>query len=218
MFRRLHPIALGFTVASFALAAAFFDRMPNRVPTHWNVHGVADGFTAKPWGPFVGPLLLLGCYLLFLVLPALSPTGFTMRRFGRYWDILVAATMAVCFVLCNLALFAALGLRFSVERVLCLGLGALFLVFGNYMGKLRRNFFVGIRTPWTLANEEVWNRTHRLGGKLFVAAGLLSLAFGLWHASIIMVLGVTLLAALVPVVYSYLVYRRVTAAQPNHDE
>jgi uncharacterized membrane protein len=92
------------------------------------------------------------------------------------------------------------------------GMGVLFVVMGNLLGKVTRNFFVGIRTPWTLANEEVWNRTHRLGGKLFVVAGLVVVAAAFTGVSMWPVFIAIGLAGLIPIVYSYVLYRRLEPA------
>jgi uncharacterized membrane protein len=153
-------------------------------------------------------LVIAGVFALFRVLPKISPRGFRMDRFRRVFEILQTAILSFLFLATVVALLAAAGIPFEIHRAIFAGLGLLFLVIGNFMGKLTRNFFIGIRTPWTLASEEVWLRTHRLGGKLFVLAGLVIFLAGLLGGGVEWLLGVTLLLAAVCVVYSYLLYRR----------
>ncbi len=205
---RYNLVCLFLVVASFGLAAGLYTRLPDPVPTHWSPRGVADGFTPKPWGAFLLPLVIAGVFALFRILPKISPRGFRMDRFRRVFEILQTAILSFLFLATVVALLAAAGIPFEIHRAIFAGLGLLFLVIGNFMGKLTKNFFVGIRTPWTLASEEVWLRTHRLGGKLFVLAGLVIFLAGLLGAGVEWLLGVTLFVAAICVLYSYLLYRR----------
>jgi len=195
-------------VASFVLTVALYSRLPDPVPTHWNLRGEADGFSPKPLGPFTIPLLLLVSCVMLPVLPRISPKDFGMERFRRAFDRIVLATASFLFALDILVLLMAIGARISVGRAVFTMVGALFVVFGNFMGKLTKNFFIGVRTPWTLASEEVWLRTHRLAGKVLVLAGIAVVATGLLGVSAVVPLVILGLAAIIPVVYSYVVYRR----------
>jgi uncharacterized membrane protein len=202
-------------VASFALTAALYSRLPAMVPTHWNARGQADGFTAKPLGAFLMPMVMLGTYLVLSVIPRISPRGFRVERFQRVFEILRSAILAFLFLINVLTLLAGVGVPVPMDRAIFGGVGLLFVVIGNFMGKLTRNFFVGIRTPWTLASEEVWLRTHRLGGKLMVIAGVLIAVSGLFGGGVIPLLVGVGLAAVVPIVYSYVIYRRIEGHGPN---
>jgi uncharacterized membrane protein len=197
------------TAAAFAVVAALYPAMPERVPTHWNIHGVADGFMPKPWGPFVLPLLMAGVLAIFIIIRRASPKEAPVERFGRVYSIFSGSVLAFLFVITVVAALAATGVALNMTTIVMIAVGALFVVMGNFMGKVTRNYFVGIRTPWTLANEEVWLRTHRLGGKVFVVGGLaviLSVLAGLPALAVAALFAVTL----IPIVYSYIVYRRVT--------
>jgi uncharacterized membrane protein len=185
--------------------------MPDPVPTHWNIHGVADGFTPKPWGPFVLPLVMVGVLALLMVLGSISPKEAPVERFSRTYSIITSATLGFLFVATVVSSLAATGAAFNLTKVIMAAVGALFVVIGNYMGKFTRNYVMGIRTPWTLANDEVWLRTHRLGGKVFVLSGLAVIAVVLLD-QVALALPVLLMAALIPVVYSYIVYRKVSSA------
>lgn len=207
--RRTNLLSLGLVILAFAMAAALYRRLPESVPTHWNARGEADGFTAKPWGPFVLPLVMAGTYLLRTVLPRISPRGYRIERFQHVFDILQAAIIAFLFFVTVLALLAGIGKPVAMARALHAGTGLLFIVLGNFMGKLTKNFFVGIRTPWTLASDEVWLRTHRLGGRLFVLAGIGLFIAGLAGGGGAPLIAAVAIAAGVPAVYSYVLYRRI---------
>jgi uncharacterized membrane protein len=203
-------LVLVAAVASVAL----YSRLPASVPTHWDLQGQPNGETAKPIGPFVGPLLMLGIVVLFAALPKISPRGYLLEQSPRTTAALEFLTVAFVGVMHGVVLLGAAGIVVSMKLVLDLAAGLLLIGLGNYMSKLTRNFFFGIRTPWTLASEEVWLRTHRLGGLVLVAAGVVLLAgapFGIPPAVIITVIAV---AAAIPVLYSYVIYRRVEHRAP----
>lgn len=199
----------GLTGAAFALSAAFYSRLPDLVPTHWSGSGVADGFTPKPWGPFVGPLLMAGVYALFLAIPVVSPRNYRIGPFARVYGILQCSLVGFLFVVNALVLLAGTGARVDIGRALTIAAGVLFTILGNFMGKVTRNFFVGIRTPWTLASEEVWFRTHRLGGKLLVLGGIVGICGGLAGGGPAWIAAPMIVVAIASVVYSYVVYRKI---------
>jgi uncharacterized membrane protein len=217
---RTNVLSLAYVIVSFALAAGLYGRLPDQIPTHWNARGVVDGFSPKPWGPFVLPLVMLGVYLLLLVIPRISPSGFRVERFMKVFEIIQATLLGFLFLVTALVLLAGTGMPVPMDRAIHAGTGVLFIVLGNFMGKVTKNFFVGIRTPWTLANDEVWLRTHRLGGRFFVLAGLVLLLSGLLGGGVAPLLAAVTIAGGLPVVYSYIIYRRIQGTSngsPGHD-
>jgi uncharacterized membrane protein len=198
----------GLVVLSFLMTAALYTRLPELVPTRWNAHGDAVGLMAKPWGAFLMPLVMAGAYLLLTLVPRISPQGYRVERFQRAFEVIRAAILAFLFLLSVLVLLAGLGVPIPMDRAIFASVGLLFVVLGNVLGKVTKNFFVGIRTPWTLASDEVWLRTHRLGGRLFVLAGLSQMIAGLAGAGDVALFVSVAIAAGVPVVYSYVIYRR----------
>ena len=201
---------LGFllVLAGFAYAGAMWSRLPERVPSHWDAAGRVNGWMPKPWGVFLLPLVMAVLWLLFQVLPKLSPRGFEMESFSRVWGIITAAVLTFLLFVEVLTLRAALTGALLSPKIIFAAIGVLFAVIGGSLGKVTRNFFAGIRTPWTLASEEVWNRTHRLASKLFVATGLLVVAAALLDLGFWLPLAALFAGALIPVVYSYVIYRR----------
>lgn len=216
-FVRSHAFAVLLIVASAGVSAGLYQNLPDPVPTHWSLSGRPDGFMPKPWGAFAMPLLMAGVYLVLLVLPKISPRGFQMDRFAETWATVRTLAMAFLFLIGLVALAAAAGVPLPMDRAMLVPVGLLLAVLGNFMGKFTRNFFIGIRTPWTLASEEVWLRTHRLGGKIFVVCGLAVAAAGLLGAPFAVAFGIVMLAALIPVVYSYLLYRRLEGFKNGQD-
>jgi immunity protein, SdpI family len=201
---------LGFllVLAGFAYAAAMSSRLPDRVPSHWDAAGRVNGTMPKPWGVFLLPLVMTALWLLFQVLPRLSPRGFEMESFSRVWGIITASVLAFMLFVEVLTLRAALTGAVLSPKVIFAAVGVLFAVIGGSLGKVTRNFFAGIRTPWTLASEEVWNRTHRLASKLFVATGLLVATAALFDISWWWPFAALIVGSFIPVVYSYVIYRR----------
>ncbi len=205
---RTNLFSWALVVLSFALVAALYQRMPESVPTHWNARGEVDDTTAKPWGPFLLPLILFGVQLVFVLIPRISPRGYRVERFQKVFEIMQAGVVAFLFFVSLLVALAGTGKAIAMDRAIYAATGLLFVLIGNFLGKVTKNFFVGIRTPWTLASDEVWLRTHRLGGKLFVVAGIGLFVSALLGAGAVAVLVATGVAAVIPVVYSYVLYRR----------
>jgi uncharacterized membrane protein len=201
-------LSLGLVVLAFAIVAAVYDRLPDYVPTHWNASGAIDARMAKPWGPFMLPLTMAGVFVLLRVLPHISPRDYEMDPFRPAYGAMQLAILSLLFAMSICVVLAGLGWAVPVNRVVAVGMGVLLVIVGNFMGKVTMNYFAGIRTPWTLADPEVWLRTHRFAGKVLVLAGLVSAVAGLLGADMRLVVAIVVVAALVPAVYSYLIYRR----------
>lgn len=211
---KLHALlftTIALVVVSAVIGAALYDRLPDQVPTHFDLHGKPDGFTAKRFAVVTAPAALALLGLVFLALPRISPKGYRLEPFLRTYEIIAVAVVVMTFTDVMMALWIGLGHRVEVDRVVNLGLGLLLLVVGNYLGKVTRNFFVGIRTPWTLASDEVWLRTHRVGGWLFVVGGavIVMAAFVGTGGALAVTLSVIIAIALFLTVYSYVLYRRI---------
>jgi uncharacterized membrane protein len=201
-------LGLLLVVGAFALVGLKYPGLPDPMPSHWNAAGHVDGWMPKSWGALLVPSVMAVIWLSFLVLPRISPRGFEMEPFLRAWGILKVTMLALMFFIGVLVLNAATTGGELSPKAMFFSIGVLFVVIGNLLGKVTRNFFVGIRTPWTLANEEVWYRTHRLGGKLFVVAGLFVAAMSLLGSSVWPIFVSIAIAGIVPIVYSYVIYRR----------
>jgi len=212
---KLSPVAataLALVIASLLCSVLLYDKLPDPVPTHFDAMGSANGFTPKPIGAFVLPLILAFVGLILSIVPRISPNKDFAINFPRVYATIAISILIFVFGAGTLALFNAMGYRFNVTRVIFPALGVLFVVLGNYMGKLTRNFFVGIRTPWTLASDEVWLRTHRVGGPLFVLAGIVTIIAGAVlkpELAPIVLIAVVASVSLFLVAYSYVLYKRI---------
>jgi uncharacterized membrane protein len=216
--RLIHAICISLILAVFAFSTWMYPQLPDMVPSHWNSAGEIDGYMAKPWGVYLLPLITLVIYLMFFLLPVISPRGFRMEKFNNTVRLFQLAMVLFMGGISVTTLLAGRGDEIPVSNIVMSGVGLLFLVLGNYMGKLQKNFFIGIRTPWTLASDEVWGRTHRLGGWTFTAAGLFMVLGSFLGMGPRVLIWVTAAAVLAPVLYSFLLYRRIEGLGPDNED
>lgn len=194
------------------LFAAYFwlsPRMPAIIPTHWNAHGQINGYMTPFKAVLVPMVVIAGLALLTVVLPVISPRGYGIEPFASVFAMVMLAVQAFVLFTALTMLLNGAGYPIHLPIVTMVGLGLLCMFMGNYMGKLRKNFFAGIRTPWTLADDEVWERTHRMAGWLFMLAGLAIVVAAFMGASILWAIYLLLAAVLIPAIYSYVIYQRV---------
>ena len=206
-------ISLALIVLAVIAGLLLWSQLPDPMPSHWNAAGEIDGYMSKFWGVFMMPMITLGLLGLFLVIPHIDPLKANIAKFIGIFNGFIVVFVAYMLYVYALTLFAALGRTFNMTVMLLPVIGLLFIGIGYMMGKAKRNFFIGIRTPWTLSSETVWDETHKLGSKLFMLGGAATIisAFlgenGVW-----LMLGAMLIAAFVPIVYSYILWRRETRA------
>lgn len=207
-----------FVLAAFGVAAWLYPSLPEQIPTHWNAAGEIDDYSGKLWGVIVLPLAALFTWALMKVIPLISPKGFRTTEFQGVINVFQVAMVGFLSLIAVLVLFAGLGHDVYINNIVPLGVALLFIVIGNYMGKVRKNFFIGIRTPWTLASDEVWSRTHRLAGRVFMVCGVLLAVSAFLQSMPLALIGVIVALAFVPVVYSYLLYRRLEGFSDDEGE
>ena len=204
-------------IALGAYVAWMYPGLPDPMPTHWNAAGEVDDYTAKA----IGAPLIVGIpvfsFLIFKLIPVISPRGFRTESFTGTLNILMVATVVFGSVIGVGAIRAARDTSIDISNFVFVAVGLLFIVLGNFLGKVRKNFFLGIRTPWTLASDEVWAKTHRLGGWCFVIAGLVMAVMGVLVPASGMewVIGIVVIIALIPVVYSFFAYRKIEGFAPD---
>ncbi|HYK05260.1 MAG TPA: SdpI family protein [Thermoanaerobaculia bacterium] len=196
-------------VAAFAITVLAYPALPEVVPIHWNLAGEVDRTAPKFPGAFIMPIVLLLAAITFEAVPRISPRGFEVDGQARGFRAIKLVSLASLLLLHAVTLAASAGLPVRIGVFVPVSIGALFVVIGNYLGTLQRNFFVGIRTPWTLASDDVWFRTHRLGARMFMIGGVALMFTGFMQPRAILVSLLTVLAVIVvvPVVYSYRVSR-----------
>ncbi len=207
--RNAHWLGLLLISAFWGLAFWYDPWLPEIMPTHWNIHGEADGFMRKPWGVYIFPLIASGLAVLLYVLPVIAPKGFRLEPAQRAYDIIVLVLLVFLLAVMLLVFENARGNELSMNRWIPASIGALVAVLGNYVSKFPKNFFVGIRTPWTLASDEVWFRTHRLASWLMIIGGLTMALLSWLGVPSWWPIAVLLGAMLFPVGYSLWLYRRI---------
>lgn len=214
-FNRALPIGVVLVLIAISLSAWAYPHLPPIVPTHWDASGHINGYSSRFWAVAMQPLVMTCLLLLMLVLPAISPKGFRLDESRGAFNLILLAVIVFNLVIDVPILRGELGLGGPRLNLLVPLIGVLFIIIGNYLGKFRKNFFVGIRTPWTLASDEVWLRTHRLGGHLFILGGFTLIVCGLVTQNIAPIIIVAALLVLIPTIYSFVIYRRIEGFGPN---
>ncbi|MGI6036603.1 MAG: SdpI family protein [Limnochordia bacterium] len=205
-------LILLWILAMLVLGALLYPHLPEQVPSHWNIKGEVDGYSGPFWGAFGLPLLTLACYVGMALLPQIDPRRENYRRFAASYNLFRRGMVLFFSVMYGVTLLAAFDYDVNVSLIIQISVALLFIFIGNMMGRFKFNYFVGIRTPWTLADEEVWRRTHRVGGRLWVIAGFIGLIAALLPppANFILLMGSIGLASIGTIIYSYYVFRKKT--------
>jgi uncharacterized membrane protein len=194
----------------FVLAAVRWGSVPDRMPVHWNAAGEVDGYGGKFVGLLLIPLISVGVYLLLRYIPRVDPARLNYQSFaGTYLLVRVMLTVYLAFVYAVTTVSIGNEESVPVADLIVGSIGVLFIVLGGAMGKFRPNWFAGIRTPWTLTSKRSWIKTHRLGGRVFIVAGIATLvgaAFG-GEWAIYAMMAVIIPGVVGLFVYSYFVWR-----------
>jgi len=192
-----------------------WNRLPDQMASHWNVNDQVDGTMPRFWGVFMLPLITLGMLALFLVVPAIDPLKANIAQFREAFNLFIVLIVAFMIYIYGLTLAWSLGYTsFKMSGAMLPAIGLLFIFVGFMLRQAKRNFFIGIRTPWTLSSDTVWNETHRIGAVLFMISGMLAFIGGLFGGTtafwmmFIPIIGSTIFL----LVYSYILYQRETRA------
>ena len=206
-------IPAAFVAASFALSAAVWERLPERIPIHWNFRGEIDRWGGRVEGAFLLPAIALVLWLVLPRLPRIDPRRATFDKFRGSYELVITATLAFLFAVHCAVIGAALGYHVPMGRLVPIGVGLLFVTIGNVLPRTRPNWWMGVRTPWTLSNDRVWMRTHRVGGWLMVAAGVVIMLSAFlpssWGFAVLLI--AALGSALGSVIYSYFAWKQETS-------
>ena len=208
-------IVLILIVVATLAGLLLWNRLPDQMASHWNVNDQVDGYMPKTWGVFMVPLITLGMLLLFLVIPSIDPLKANIAQFREAFNLFIVLMVAFMLYIHALTLAWSLGYTgFKMSTSMLPAMGLLFIFIGFMLRKAKRNFFIGIRTPWTLSNDRVWDETHRLGSILFMASGVLALIGGIFGGMtafwflFVPIMGSTIFLF----AYSYVLYQRETKA------
>ena len=203
-------------LASFLLGAYLQPIMPERIASHWDASGSVNGYLPKLWGLFLMPVISTVLFLAYLVIPRIDPLKENIAKFRAYFDLFILLLFGFLFYLYLLTIFWNLGYRFNIIQLMAPAIGPVIFYAGVLTENAKQNWFIGVRTPWTLSSVRVWNRTNRLAGKLLKAAGILAMLGAAFpeHA-ILFILVPVILAGVYPLIYSYREYRREISESEN---
>lgn len=186
--------------------------LPDTIPLHWNIQGEVDRVGGKN-NVFITALLPLVLYMLMMLFPKIDPKKKSYEKHKKAYSITVGLILVFLIVIHWVTILVSLGLKLDVSTVVSIGIGVMFIVIGNFMSQIRQNYFFGIRTPWTLANENVWKKTHRVGGYGFIAIGAAFILSAFLKSSMlkfIIIVGGTIGFTLYIFIYSYFVFKKET--------
>jgi len=183
--------------------------MPDKVASHWNTAGEVNGYMSKFWGLFLLPIVTFGMAGLFWFLPKIDPINKNFDSFRESYNTIIISIILFLTYVHGLTVVWNLGVPFDLTRFILPSLGVFFIILGSSLTNIKRNWFVGFRTPWTLSSDSVWEKTHRLGARLFEAAGVLVVLSILVPKYAFLVLAVTILGStMLIVIYSYILYKK----------
>ena len=205
---REHRMLLVLTSAIILLqmlvGVLLWDRLPDPMATHFNFHNEPDGWSSKAFAVFGMPLLLLGLHFMCLMLSCAS--NIQMQNISsRVKSLMLLIIPAVSLLVTVLCYGYALGAPFAIDRIVWVFVGVVFALVGNYLPKLRRSNTTGIRLPWTLADEEIWSRTHRFAAPVWVVCGLLMIVCGLIGSGPMIPIATIVVVIGLPIAYSLVI-------------
>jgi uncharacterized membrane protein len=197
-------------VASTLAGLLLWNQLPDSMASHWGANDQVNGTISKFWGVFLMPLITVAMLVMFLVIPSIDPLKANIVQFREYFNAFIALITAFMVYIYALTLIWNLGYtNFRMSAAMLPAMGLLFIFVGVMIGKAKRNYFIGIRTPWTLSSDKVWDETHRIGGKLFIASGVLALLGAFFPSYAFWFLFVPIMGtSLFTVVYSYVLFQR----------
>jgi immunity protein, SdpI family len=204
----IFPIFL--ILVSLALAIYFYPIFPAQIVTHWGINGQANGWSSKSFGLFFMPILLSFLLLLFVFLPKTDPYKKNFNQFKKYYQNFISIIFIFLFYIYLITIFWNLNFRFNMTQVISPAFAFIFYYAGVLTSHAKRNWFVGIRTPWTLSNEKVWEKTHQIGSKLFKITAFISLLSLLFPNFAMFFILIPIIATTIFVfIYSYIEYQRI---------
>jgi uncharacterized membrane protein len=207
--RRSELIIGVMVLLAFITSIAVYPSMPDQMASHWNARGEVDGYIGRFWGLFLLPLIFVGLALLFLAIPRIDPLQANIEQFRRYYDGFVILLFIFLLSIYTHTILWNISIEISPNITFPIGVGILLYYSGILLEHAKRNWFIGIRTPWTLSNDRVWERTHQRGAKLFKIAGVIAVAGVFFERyAMFFVLVPVILVAIYTISYSYFEYQK----------
>ena len=200
----------GLTIIAlmFIAGAYVFPAMPETMATHWDVNGNVDGYSSRIVGVFLFPVVTFGIYLLFLLIPKIAVYKKNIQSFYKTYSTFMVGIISFMAVVYAVTLLSNFGYVINMNYVIMPALGLLFYGVSFLLEDSKKNFFIGIRTPWTLSSDKVWEKTHKLGAKIFRILAVLAFASLLFPNGIILFMIPTFASLIFLIVYSYFEYQK----------
>ncbi|MED4292726.1 SdpI family protein [Priestia megaterium] len=205
-----HVFPLGITLLTLVAWLIALPHLPATMPIHWGANGEADGFATKINAMILTVGIMVLIYFIIAFVPRIDPRKENYKYFSKTYNIVLNAVLLLFFFVNMSTILQGLGYNVPMSYIAPIMAGLVFIIIGNYLQRVRSNYFMGIRTPWTLSNETVWKKTHRLSGKIFFIGGLLILisAFLPDGYKSVIIWGSIVLCVAIPYLYSYLAYKK----------
>ena len=202
-------IILGIIALSFILGIFLYPQMPDKMASHWNIDGQVDSYMSKFWGVFLMPIISVGLLFVFMLIPKIDPLKENIEKFRKYFDKFIILIILYLSYIHFLSIVWNLGARFDIGQFIMPAMGILFYYIGVLIQNSKRNWSIGIRTPWTLSSEKVWDKTHKIAGKLFKVAGIIAF-LGIFFSrnAIFFVIVPVILIIVYTFIYSYFEYKK----------
>lgn len=216
MSKKISRILWMISIVSFIGQLILYPRLPAIVPVHWNSTGRIDGWGPK-WFLLAMSAMPLVSMLFFSLVPLLDPRRRNYPKHSKAYGLFAAATVGIMLLLLWLTNLLLLGIPLPVGNLILFAAGVMMVVLGNYMPQIRSNFFFGLKTPWGIENETVWRKTQRLAGILYCIGGAVLIIISLFPTQFLVAgfLAMIILMIIVPRVYAYILYRKITSSQED---
>jgi uncharacterized membrane protein len=207
--KNIQILIIGLILVSFLIGAYLYPYMPEKMASHWDANGSVDGYMPKLWCLFLLPVISAILFLVYMLIPKIDPLKGNIEKFRGHFDVFILLLFVFLFYVHMLTMLWNLSYRFNIIQLLAPAFGLIIYYAGIMMENAKQNWFIGVRTPWTLSSEVVWDKTNKLAGKLFKVAGVLA-AMGLIFPkyAIFLILVPVILAAVYPIIYSYQKYQQ----------
>ena len=208
--KKLIIISIILIILLFGINIFFYSSLPDKIITHWNSFGEPNGAMDKFWGLFLIPIITLGIFLLFCFIPKIDPLSRNIEKFHNFYESFILVMVIFFCYIDILSLLYNLGYKFNLSLMMTPGVGILFIYLSFILKNIKRNWFIGIRTPWTLSSEVVWDKTHKLGSKLFFISGII-IIIGMFFIKYLIwfILVPTILSALISIIYSFIEFKKI---------
>ena len=207
--KKTYILITAIIIITFITSIYLYPEMPEQMASHWNSKGEVDSYMSKFWGLFLMPIISLGIFLLLIFIPKIDPLKKNIEKFRKYYDGFMTFLIIFLLYIYTLTILWNMGIIFNMTTAILPVVAILIYFSGILIEHSKRNWFIGIRTPWTISNEKVWNKTHKLGSKLFkIAAIIILIGTFIPKYTFALLLISVLIAAIYPIVYSYFEYKK----------